>query len=713
MKNRLLISLSIVVAVLIVFNLNFNGRTGEKPDKTLIKKENIISLKMAHNIPVNSALHEASVLFAKKVKEKTKGKVQITVYPEQKLGNDHQMVEMARNGDIDILLTPTAKMSVAVPSMQYADLPFLFPTREDAYELLDGDPGKMILKDLDKIGLLGVAFWENGFKHFTGNEPLLTPEDFKGKKIRVMKSRIIMEQFNALGAKPVPIDFHATKKALADGVVDGQENPLVAIVNMGFHEVQSHLTISEHAYLPYVFSISKKSFAKIPIDIQNILINTALEVTPWEREETRKREKQFLETIKKAGVKIHILSKEQKEKFREVTEYIPQMYEDIIGPHIISKTQEMLYKKYKPANTIVIGLDADLSMGSKEAGLAIKRGAQLAIDDINAKGGLLGKQVVLIAKDHKTISTQGVKNVRELIADPNVKVIIGGKQSAVISAEMEYIQKGSKPYISPWAAAQKIVDNGYEPNYIFRVSSNDQFVVKKLFYELLKKHKKPLIIVENSIWGRDALKLMEGIASKEGIYPLNSLTINRGERDFLDVIKNMEEKNIDSILMVLNATEGSKIVDTISKKDISIPIVSHWGILGGDFYKTNKRYLDAGLDLKFIQSFSFSHPSTKKGGELGVLYLKKYGKDHVKEIIAPSAVAQAYDAVQLLSRAVKKADSFEGSKIKEQLEQLKYYEGVIKIYNKPFGIKDHEGLEIKDFFFARFDKHGNIVPLNK
>jgi C4-dicarboxylate-binding protein DctP len=145
-------------------------------------KNETIVLRFGHNSPIESALHQAALRFANQVKEKTDSKVEIKIYPLQELGNDHKMVEMARNGDLDILLTPTAKMSVAVPSMQYADLPFFFPSRGDLYEMLDGEPGQMLFDDLREIGLIGVTFWENGFKHFTANEPLLSPDDFKGKK---------------------------------------------------------------------------------------------------------------------------------------------------------------------------------------------------------------------------------------------------------------------------------------------------------------------------------------------------------------------------------------------------------------------------------------------------------------------------------------------------------------------------------------------------
>ncbi len=300
--------------------------------------EKTIRLRFGHNSPTDTALHRAARVFAERIAEKTAGRVRVTVHPAQRLGNDHVMVEMARNGDLDILLTPTAKLSVPVPAMQFADLPFFFPSRRALYEMLDGEPGRLLLDELKTIDLIGVTFWENGFKHFSANRPLTTPEAFAGQKIRIMKSRLILEQFRALGAQPIPIDFHATRQALADGVVDGQENPLAAFVGMGFHEVQSHLTLSEHAYLGYVFSISGKTWRRLPAPIQDLLLESARGLTPFEREETRKREVELLQIAHEAGVTIHRLPEEQRRRFAERLAHIPHRFEMVIGSGLLSLT---------------------------------------------------------------------------------------------------------------------------------------------------------------------------------------------------------------------------------------------------------------------------------------------------------------------------------------------------------------------------------------
>ncbi len=707
----LIAALGIIVFILI---LPLFQPSVKSPKNEALASEKVWQLDFGHNIPVDSALHKASVRYAGLVEEKSGGRVKITIHPAQELGNDHKMVEMARKGELDIILTPTAKMSVALPSIQYADLPFYFPKREDLYEMLDGEPGEMILNGLKDIGLVGVTFWENGFKHFTANSPLLLPDDFKGKKIRVMKSRIIMDQFRSFGATPIPIDFHSTKKALADGVVDGEENPLIAIVSMGFYKVQSDLTLSEHAYLGYVFSISSKTFEKLPSDIRTIMIQSAKEITPWEREETHKKEKELLGIIKNAGVNIHTLSKEERKEFAKKTAHIPKKFEEIIGSDIISKTEEMMLKKYGPSpqdeDHIIIAIDTDLSMETHVSGLAIKRGVELAVKEINEKGGLLGKKLYIIAKNHHGVTSQGIHNVKELTSRPDVAAIVGGLHSGVILAEMDIIQKSSMPYLIPWAAAAEVIDNGYKNNSIFRLSANDNTASEFIIKNALKKHKRPSIMVENSVWGRSNLEKMQNYLKSKNMKFSSVSVFNRGQKSFDLEFKNMMNSGSDSLIIVANPLEGGSIIEKMSSEVNKVPIFSHWGIIGGSFFKDHKKAIKS-IDLEFFQTFSFY--KNKRASALVKEYMKDYGVDSLKEIKAPAGLVQAYDIVHLLALAVKQAGTTEHSKVLKALENLPPYEGVMKKYEQAFSKNNHDALKSDEYHMAKFAKDGSIVPTSR
>lgn len=704
----LLLSIYAVVQWLTPTEIVGNGSNkGSDPEK-------VIHLRFGHNLAEDTALHAAAQRFVEQVEQKSNGRIQIEVFPAQLLGNDHQMVEMARKGELDLLLTPTAKLSVPVPSMQYADLPFFFPSREDLYQMLDGEPGQMLLKDLQSIGLIGATFWENGFKHFTSNFALHQPEDFQNKKIRVMKSRMLMDQFTAFGAKPLAIEFYETRAALLDGVVDGQENPLASIVSMGFYQVQSHLTLSNHGYLGYVFSISEKTFAQLPRDVGLLLLETAREVTPWERAEVQKREQTLLNTIKQAGIQVHELTETERQAFAAKTAHIVRQYEEVIGTDVISKTEALLLQKYGPPPEqqaqVVIGLNADLSSVGKGAGLAIKRGAMLAIDRLNEQGGIQGKPVRLLAMDHRIISSLGERNVEKLAQRKDLVAIIGGKHSAVIASEVPVINRLKVPYLVPWAAAAQVTENGYDDNYVFRISANDRLASEFIAQQTLKIAKRPALLVENSIWGRNNLEQMETYLRDRGYPPVKAIVYNRGQASFHQELEDIQTAGADALILVANSKEGSLIVQAMAAESQPLPIVSHWGLLGGHFFQNNQQAISA-LDLRFFQTFSFRKHQNALSDKLKEAYLDSYLKDSVDDIDSPSAVAQAYDLVMLLAQAIEHSGSTERQIIKQTLEQLPNYQGVVKYYAPAFTATRHDALNSKDFYMARFSQQGKIVPI--
>lgn len=699
----------VIILVIILFSLRQISPTEKMSNAPMQSRDEVIHLKFGHHMPNESVTNKAAIRFADEVEKKTHGKVKITVYPNQELGNSHTMVELSRLGEIDILLTPTAKMSVVVPSSQYVDLPFLFPKREDAYALLDSHVGEMLLRDLNSIDLMGVTFWEGGFKNFTSNKPLVKIEDFKDLKIRVMKSRVIMEEIHALQAKPLIIDFHETKQALIDHVIDAQETPLSGTVGLEFYKAQSDITISEHGYIAHILSLSTKSLSKLPLDIQNILIETLKEITPWQREEALKEDRINFDVIKKSGIAIHSFSSKEKERFIKTTAYIMKKYEGIIGSHIVSETEEYFYKKYPGENIVTIGIDTDLSMGAKGSGLAIKRGVELAVKEINDKGGLLGKQVIVIAKDHQGIATHGKDNIRDFINDQNIIAVIGGKHSAIISSYMKDLQDNKLIFFSPWAAAPSVTENEYKDNYVFRVSLNDRYATKFLTKAALKKSSNPAIVVENSIWGKEALENINLTLQSSGIKSQDGFIINRGEKDFEKIFNSIKSNSYDSIIMVLNSQEAQKIVTYMGENHIKIPIISHWGIDGDSFFQATKKYLQD-IDLSIIQTFSLVKNDRKEAQNLAKSYYQTYHQSSNEPINAITGVAQAHDAVMLLAQAIEKCNSFDSTKVKESLENLDTYTGVIKTYNKPFDRINHDALNMQDFFMAVFNKDGNIMP---
>ena len=314
---------------------------GDKKTATPAATDKKVVIKLGHDLSEDTPQHLGSLKFKEIVEKKTNGQVTVQIFPSNQLGNDRETTEFLQVGSVQAALIPTAKISLFAPALQLPDLPFLFPSREITYKFLDSEVGDELLSGLQKKGMVGAAFWESGFKQFTANKALRKPEDFKGMKFRTMESPIIIEQFKTLGANPVPIDFGETYNSLQQKVVDGQENPLVSIVRMRFYEVQTHTMISNHGYLGYAFLFSKKFMDGLPKETQKILLDTAKEVAAFEREETVRREKGFIETIKKSGATVIELTPAELDAFAKATRPVHQKFETSIGKELLDKA----YKK--------------------------------------------------------------------------------------------------------------------------------------------------------------------------------------------------------------------------------------------------------------------------------------------------------------------------------------------------------------------------------
>jgi tripartite ATP-independent transporter DctP family solute receptor len=300
---------SVIVALTFVLAVMGNASAADK-----------WNIKFGHDQPETSAHHEGALHFKKLVEEGSNGEIAIKVFPMQVLGTSIHMSEMVQTGALEIMAVPTTSVQVLQPSLQVLDLPFLFITEESVYGLLDGPLGDALYKPLLSKNFVGLSWLYSGFKQFTSSFPVYRPEDFQGRKIRVMPAPIVREQFKAFGASPVPIDFSELYNALQQRVVDGQENPLHTIVSMKFYEVQKYMTLSNHALLGHVFVASKAFYDSLPPKYQGLVREAARKTSVYERNLIPKNEERFLEIIKKAGVNVIELKPEEKQAFQKAVE---------------------------------------------------------------------------------------------------------------------------------------------------------------------------------------------------------------------------------------------------------------------------------------------------------------------------------------------------------------------------------------------------------
>ncbi|MBS0371905.1 MAG: DctP family TRAP transporter solute-binding subunit [Proteobacteria bacterium] len=717
------LSLAVFVVIGVLLVLWWVGPRGERPEASNgtagpgATASDVRELRLGLNIAAGSALHAAALRFAEQVGEQSKGKLKVTVFPDQQLGSDDQMLEMARSGKLDLVLTPTAKLSSAIPAMQYADLPFYFTSREELYAMLDSEPGRMLLSKLNRIDLVGLAFWENGFKQFTANMPIRRPQDFAKLRIRTMKSRIIADQFEVLGAQAIPIDFHATYKALADGAVDGEENPLVAIVGMRFHEVQKYLTLSNHAYLAYVFSASKTVFESLSPEMREVIRRNAQTLTVWEREETSRREAQFIETVRAAGVEIHTLTPEEREAFRKALAPIADKFGFDVGYDLLVKTEELRHQRQEGAQAaagarrppLVVGIDADFSMRSAQGGGAIYRGVQLAVEEINADGGIRGVPLRVVGLDHATNAQVGRQNLARFAAMPSLLAVVGGVQTAVIADELEDIHRLQIPFLIPWGTGRGLVEHGHRPNYTFRVSVSDSLAAPFLLEHALRVGGRVVVLLERSAWGRSNDEVLKPIIEKLPAGRVEIEWFNVGDAGTEARVRAITGREAGAVVLVANAVESQKIVQAMARQEKTPPVFAHVGLTGGDFWQTTQGALQR-VDLRFVQSVLLDDAATNPRFRK---FLQHYRERYAlgRDEMVPSLIASvhAYELTHMLAKAARQAGGDDHAAVRSALESLHAYPGVLRDYNPPFTVARHDALERGQLRLARFDARGRIV----
>ncbi|MEQ8693903.1 MAG: ABC transporter substrate-binding protein [Gammaproteobacteria bacterium] len=364
---------------------------------------------------------------------------------------------------------------------------------------------------------------------------------------------------------------------------------------------------------------------------------------------------------------------------------------------------------------ILIGLDADMSSGSAKAGEAIKRGMEIAVDEINGQGGVLGRNLDIIVKDHRGNPARGVDNLEELARTENLVAVMGGLHTPVAMHELKTIHKNGLPFLVPWAAGTPVVANGFDPNFVFRVSVRDEyaggFMVK---YAVEKGFTKIGLALENTGWGRSNEKAMKEALKQVGLSPVSIGWFHWGTQDMEGALSDILSAKPDAILLVANAPEGLNIVSKMASlpKEDRVPIISHWGITGGNFFEKTKSVLKD-VDLVFLQTYSFFKPTEADSAQrLIALYGKKYGVEaNPESIFAPVGTAHAYDLVHLLAKAIAKAGSTDRKSIREALVNLQEHLGLVRAYSKPFANGHQDALRAEDFSIARYRADGSIFPV--
>ena len=358
---------------------------------------------------------------------------------------------------------------------------------------------------------------------------------------------------------------------------------------------------------------------------------------------------------------------------------------------------------------IRVGLIAPLSGGLSSSGEAIQRGMLLAMDEVNQSGGVLNRPLELVTRDVGNDPAAGEAALRELVAQRQIVAVFGGIYSPVMLGALDAVHELETPLINPWGSMTAITSNGRDPNYAFRVSLSDEHADEFLARYALEiiGARRPGIIADTTSWGEANAAGLAAWLTMLGATPAGVERFDQGETNMTRQLERLRAAGADGLLMVANAPEGAAIVRGMVTMGWQAPVISHWGISGGQFVMLAGVEYAEGVHT--IQTFSFSGERSPRAEAVLKAYHARFGTRRVEEAPAQVGVAHGYDGVHLLARAIRQAGTTEGPRVREALERLEPYDGLVKRYDPAFTPERHDALLASDYLMAVW-RGGYLVP---
>lgn len=364
---------------------------------------------------------------------------------------------------------------------------------------------------------------------------------------------------------------------------------------------------------------------------------------------------------------------------------------------------------------VLIGLDAEFGHKTSTSANAVRIGMEIAIDEINRAGGVLdGRKLELVVRDNRSIPAIGLDNFHELAAMPDMVGIFGAKYSPVMVEWLQPAHEIGMPIFATWSSADPITDHKLRPSFSFRLSLKDAWAAPVLLRFARRTHqaKRVGLLLANTAWGRSNKAALTQAASAAGVRVVGESWYNWGDSSLLAAYQALRQAGARAIILIANEAEGAILVKEVAALPAAqrLPIVSHWGVTGGDFTRMTGKALDQ-VDFAVIQTFSFAKTRSPVARRVLKALRERYGMTDPERIFSPVGIAHAYDLTHLLARAIDKAGRADRRGIRDALENLGPYAGLVRYYARPFSPERHDALGPEQVFMARYSADDRLLPL--
>ena len=363
-----------------------------------------------------------------------------------------------------------------------------------------------------------------------------------------------------------------------------------------------------------------------------------------------------------------------------------------------------------------IGLDAEFSVVDSTSAQAIELGIRVAMDEINSAGGVLGgRPLELVTTDNRINPARGIANLTKLAAMPDMVAVFGGRFSPVMSEVVKPAHELKVVLLSPWSSASNIINNGFQPSYAFRLALNDLIAMPAMIDRARAIGRPRLgLMLANTHWGRSNREAAERyLAQVPEARIVGVEWHNFGDESLLQQYTGLINRGAQAILVVISDKEGVSLLRQIAALDakLRVPIIAHQGLTGGGFFELVGADTLARLDFSVIQSFSLFRADPQKVRRVLDTTRKLSGISRPEQIASPIGFGQAYDLTHILARAINLAGSTDRAKVRDALERVRNYNGLVRKFDRPFTPDRHEALRQSDLFFTRFRADGALVPI--
>lgn len=365
---------------------------------------------------------------------------------------------------------------------------------------------------------------------------------------------------------------------------------------------------------------------------------------------------------------------------------------------------------------VLLGIDGEFGLQNSTSAQAIELGVRIAVTQINEAGGVLnGRPLEIVTKDNRSIPARGIRNIKEFAAIPDLAAVFGGRFSPVVIEELPTLKEAKLPFLAVWSAADVIIDNGTNPNFAFRLSLRDSLAMPFMLRSAKERGLERVgLLLTNTSWGRSNQAAAEKFnTTNKRPTVVATAWYNWQEQSLIDQYQKLRQAGAQAIVLVANDDEAAILVREVAAlpRDQRVPIISHWGVTGGKFAQAAGPALQQ-VDFSVVQTFSF-FAARKEPLARFMATARRFGVERIEDIESPVGVAHAYDMTHVLARAINLAGSTDRIAVRNALEKVAEYDGLVRRYAPPFTSTRHEALSEAQLLMARYRPDGVLVPIKR